>query len=729
MMMALNLGQDDMLFDGRSPTDLMNGINASSLYNLEQQQQHGSMSPPYRSYANDADIEMSNAVNSGFHGLFDTSSLASLDDTASSFTSYSGALADNASVYSQSGVVPESVAVPEEEEFMDYSACEGVSSTPLTAPTFGTSAQQDIMSANGYNAQISPKQTHQQTQVQDFMSLLSQPMAPVPPPQPAANAPMISTIIPAEGPMAGGTTVAIIGANFTPGLNIMFGDRSARVQRIDPTFIQCQSPPAAIPGSVEVTITGVARSPMGPCLFKYNMMDTDLMRLALQVKDQYAGTTDNAAYRLAQHIAAGTDRSSTSPLSSGPSQNYSMGLNNSAAVDNTDPADDLQLTVINFLASVDKDAPGALRRSGMVNHPTEARQTLLHIATVMGFHRLVRRLIVIGAQLDVQDVNGYTALGLASLMGQVACARVLIEGGASYDRPTLFGEMPLDLAKIGEHPQIEALLLSAVWSTDPTKKEPEPKDNGGFSELTKPILGDAPSEIDNDNPSDSEEEIERVFTAARPRRLSKKARGKRRVSPTASLKESTAGELATTIPLPPTRSISLASGSTNTATESSPLASPTSSPPDLPPPYESHTSTMTSTSSKATSTWSSGDRATVELPLPDSMWSRTITSLLPDKMTHNLENGWVTLPVPAPSWETLQKMTSPEEVKLFTQAMAAAAFNAVVQSGATTSSSLTDVKRKRRKSRNGREDSSSPSRKMVKQVKSESAPKLHSKCR
>jgi hypothetical protein len=98
-------------------------------------------------------------------------------------------------------------------------------------------------------------------------------------------------------------------------------------------------------------------------------------------------------------------------------------------------------------------------------------------------------------------------------------------------------------------------------------------------------------------------------------------------------------------------------------------------------------------------------------------------------MTHNLENGWVTLPVPAPSWETLQKMTSPEEVKLFTQAMAAAAFNAVVQSGATTSSSLTDVKRKRRKSRNGREDSSSPSRKMVKQVKSESAPKLHSKCR
>jgi hypothetical protein len=45
----------------------------------------------------------------------------------------------------------------------------------------------------------------------------------------------------------------------------------------------------------------------------------------------------------------------------------------------------------------------------------------------------------------------------------------------------------------------------------------------------------------------------------------------------------------------------------------------------------------------------------------------------------------VTMPVPSPSWETLQKITNPDDLKAFTQAMAAAAFNAVVQTGATTS--------------------------------------------
>ena len=80
-------------------------------------------------------------------------------------------------------------------------------------------------------------------------------------PKPAPNAPIVSTVIPAEGPMAGGTTVAIIGANFTPGLVVLFGDRIAKLQRIDPTFIQCSAPPAAAPGHVEVTISGAVKLP------------------------------------------------------------------------------------------------------------------------------------------------------------------------------------------------------------------------------------------------------------------------------------------------------------------------------------------------------------------------------------------------------------------------------------------------------------------------------------
>ena len=421
--------------------------------------------------------------------------------------------------------------------------------------------------------------------------------------------------------------------------------------------------------------------------------------LALQVKNQYAGSSSDAAYRLAQQIAArsnyNSDQSASSPSTHGPSPQNSL--------EGAEPVDDLQLTVINFIASLDENAPGSLRRSGVINHPNDARQTLLHVATVMGYHRLVRRLVVVGAHLDLQDVNGYTALGLASLMGQLACVRVLCEAGASYDRPTLFGEMPLDLAKVGEHKDVEALLLSAVWST-----QSQNVDDRNASSISL----DTGSEVDDDNPSDDSEGIEQVSAVIKPRRVSRKARVKRRISPTR--------QSPRTSPRVSRRS------SLSLTPHPTPIVSSVSSTPDDPPPYDTHRSPPEGSWMSRTL---SGNSGAFRIPVPEAVWDKLpipLSSLFGEKSADATDGGWVAFP--APSWETLQKMASSEEVKLFTQAMAAAAFNAVVQSGATTGTIQDDttqrsrsVEHRRRKSRGEREESGSPRKQMVKQIKSESS--------
>ena len=253
-------------------------------------------------------------------------------------------------------------------------------------------------------------------------------------------------------------------------------------------------------------------------------------------------------------------------------------------------------------------------------------------------------------------------------MGKTTCVRVLIEAGASYDRPTAFGEMPLDLAKIGEHASVEALLLCAVWSTvqeDTTDVEPETS------------LGlDTGSEIDDDNPSSGTSDVEEVSRIVLNRRASRKSRSKQPV-PFA----------------PPSESERSRRSSLSSTPQPTPVIGPTT-PPEAPPPYDAHARPR---SHAELGPWMSTLYPDA-LKIPGAVWDRIpqpiaaffdknvhlphASSSTSTSSAHESQGGWVAFP--APSWEMLQRMTSPEEVKMFTQAMAAAAFNAVVQSGATT---------------------------------------------
>ncbi|KAK6907363.1 hypothetical protein I203_101357 [Kwoniella mangroviensis CBS 8507] len=736
-MMSLN-GHNDMLFSQniQSPNNFMSTLGLTG---------QTASAQPSMIFSNDTtDVEMSSAMTGGLDDIFAASSHTSISSMSDGGSVFSGFGEDRSSaMFSESGIPPASAT--DIDQFLDYTGGEHADvSNPFHQPMqhqpdLGMFLNNNVSPPAGVSLpplpfdhlHLSPTanqmdlshaaQAQQDQSISDMLAAMAQ--------LPAQA--QITHVIPGDGPMAGGTKIAIAGKFFSPGMVIVFGQRPAPTDFVSDSFVQCKLPPSSFPGEVEVTVQGAFKIPgQNSQMFRYNEMDKDLMRLALEVRNQYNGSSSDAAYRLAHHVATRSatnsewsERSSSNSPMSGPSpgdqdddiadQSDSTDGNGKQSIKtNTNANDTLQSTIINFLASIDENAPGSLRASGAINHKNDAEQTLLHIATVMGYHRLVRRLIVVGAHLDVQDINGYTPLAFAALCGRQTCARVLVEAGASYDRPTAYGEMPLDLAKYSEHSQVEALLLSAVWSTSTSAKagvDPLPEvdvgSNSGYE-------GSNVSEIDDDNPSSGsevEDELDHLEKIRISRKKSTSRRGRSGHSHSASFsrgknKDKEKEKSISKSPKPKSRRPSLqhseSTGTTATATATAPAPATDT---ELhqhdkddhpPPPYAPRENSTTPANPSASAGWMSRTFSSTSQKIPNAVWDRLP---IPHSMFNHPHNpdkhaagdneqqqqGWVAFP--APSWETLSKMaTNPEEVKLFTQAMAAAAFNAVVQSGITT---------------------------------------------
>ena len=350
-----------------------------------------------------------------------------------------------------------------------------------------------------------------------------------------------------------------------------------------------------------------------------------------------------------------------------------------------------------FLAALNEHSPGSLRHFGAINTRNEAKQTLIHLATILGYERLLRRLVIYGAQLDVQDVNGFTPLAFAAYCGKIDCARVLIEAGATYDFPTHLGEFPLDLAKVGGNPQIEKLLLSAVWSTrSPAGSQarnsplflPEVSEDDESSSQSNDIE-ESDIELDNDNPSDaSEDEIDFYVDQAPPKRRRSKHKGKKpslTVDDISSWRNTTQSMRRTPAATAPSTAVN---SDSETRQRPAAIVPPSPSTIDTPPPYSPASwldrFPLSTDHWRLNEKWGLADN----WKIPAELVPQPIVSMFHPRTTLADPAGsgaWVTMPVPSPSWETLQKMTNPDDLKAFTQAMAAAAFNAVVQTGATTS--------------------------------------------
>ncbi|KPV72493.1 uncharacterized protein RHOBADRAFT_55951 [Rhodotorula graminis WP1] len=123
--------------------------------------------------------------------------------------------------------------------------------------------------------------------------------------------------------------------------------------------------------------------------------------------------------------------------------------------------------VMKFLSLLDLDpsllpgaAPSLPSSRPPISLANAQQHTLLHLATVLGFRRLVAFLVARGVTLDKEDRNGYTALHFAALYGRVNIARQLLDAGADVRARTRAGKTPLEVAQDRDDVDVEELLLA-----------------------------------------------------------------------------------------------------------------------------------------------------------------------------------------------------------------------------------------------------------------------------
>lgn len=119
--------------------------------------------------------------------------------------------------------------------------------------------------------------------------------------------PTINRITPNEGPIAGGTEVAVFGDNMVMGVQVMFGDLYAPTQYISPTSIVAIAPPGRA-GSVPLALApppgcGPYPTPSSRTIFRYTAYNEEMMVMALKfLSEQQYGNPD-AWQTLAQSSA------------------------------------------------------------------------------------------------------------------------------------------------------------------------------------------------------------------------------------------------------------------------------------------------------------------------------------------------------------------------------------------------------------------------------------------
>ena len=104
-------------------------------------------------------------------------------------------------------------------------------------------------------------------------------------------------------------------------------------------------------------------------------------------------------------------------------------------------AGELEGWTLQFLASL-ADTPSWENTISLVN---EHHQTLAHLAVLFRYTTLLNSVAQWGIDVDVQDVNGFTALHCAYLCGDLDSVEVLKGYGADEDIEDNLGRRPLDM--------------------------------------------------------------------------------------------------------------------------------------------------------------------------------------------------------------------------------------------------------------------------------------------
>ena len=99
--------------------------------------------------------------------------------------------------------------------------------------------------------------------------------------------------------------------------------------------------------------------------------------------------------------------------------------------------------------------------SCVTTYKTRIERNVLFQPAENGDYAEVKRLIEEGADVNAQDIDGYTALMTASANGHPEVTKLLIEGGANVNAQSNDGETALMLALMRGRNEITQLLMEA----------------------------------------------------------------------------------------------------------------------------------------------------------------------------------------------------------------------------------------------------------------------------
>ncbi|KAL6720128.1 SPT3 Dosage dependent suppressor of Ty-induced promoter mutations-like protein [Lecanora helva] len=284
---------------------------------------------------------------------------------------------------------------------------------------------------------------------QDHAQMLANSLQSVPGVQQPQHYPVINKLTPAEGSKSGGYEVTCLGSGFHRGLEVMFGG----AQAVTTTFwgegaLVCLVPPALQAQTVLVTFKQNLMPNSPPqsnnlALFKYiDDEEQRLMKLALTMVNQKwngnATEPGNAARNIIHLLSKHSSSSGRSNQGHSQQQQHPASSNAEKLA-----GEDLESAVLSCLNIVDLD-DGPFQAN--YNIQESNGQSMLHLASLLGYYRLTAALLARGAHPDIRDVNGVSPMHLASLHGHSRIIRKLRSAGADPTLRTLNGLIPADMA-------------------------------------------------------------------------------------------------------------------------------------------------------------------------------------------------------------------------------------------------------------------------------------------
>lgn len=261
----------------------------------------------------------------------------------------------------------------------------------------------------------------------------------------ALMAASIQRAIPNQGSVRGGLEITLLGQGFHPGLVAMFGEHPAvSTQCWSESTIIAHLPPSNVAGPVPVSFQGQRPTPQSAVFTYVNDTGSKLVELALQVVGFKVNGNVDGVSDLQNQLSI------YHPSDGNSGNNSGVDLSGHGG----GPADSIAQTLLKDIKEGEQFILKCLKyvrilSAGKIvnlNMRNSEGQTMMHLASIMGYVNVVAALMAQGANVDLQDVSGMTPLHFAAMYGNRAITRHLLAAHADPFHRNYAGQTIMDSA-------------------------------------------------------------------------------------------------------------------------------------------------------------------------------------------------------------------------------------------------------------------------------------------